>query len=77
MKTIERILLLVAAILAMASLTGCIVFSCWSVSPPPASVRRVRETLIENHLPVSNQGPDVLSLTTTGTRGPAKESEQK
>jgi len=28
MKTIERILLLVAAILAMASLTGCIVFSC-------------------------------------------------
>jgi len=27
MKTIERILLLVAAILAMASLSGCIVFS--------------------------------------------------
>lgn len=28
MKTIERILLLAAAILAMASLSGCIVFSC-------------------------------------------------
>ena len=54
MKTIKHILLLVAALLAMVSLSGCMVISCEErlCRKSPTAVRtQASEILTEAHLP--------------------------
>ncbi len=54
MKTIKHILLLAAALLAMASLSGCMVISCEEqvCRKSPTAVRtQAYEILTEAHLP--------------------------